>query len=78
MYEMFIIDGHNLLHTISPTERDSEVISDVGLCRIIGRYLKRTAQRGEIVLDGTGPAEKRQGLNESETKQWLEVFGFEQ
>jgi len=60
------------------TEGDSEVISDVGLCRIIGRYLKLTTQKGEIILDGMGPVEERQGLNESETKQWLEVFGFEQ
>jgi len=50
-----IIDGHNLLHSIQKRGEESESISDVGLCRIIGRYLKLTGQNGEIVFDGTGP-----------------------
>jgi predicted RNA-binding protein with PIN domain len=158
---MFIIDGHNLLHTIIKFEEDFGAISDVGLCRILGRYFKLTGEKGEIIFDGTGPpdisgfdnisglevffagrgtdtdtviedkirastapkgltiissdrrlrsaahtrratsiksdvfwndvqkqlsrkrpekepTEKRQGLNEGETKQWLEIFGFEQ
>ncbi len=158
---MFIIDGHNLLHTIFKLEGDSGAISDVGLCRILGRYFKLMGEKGEIVFDGTGPpdkggfdnisnlevffaglrtdadtviedkisantapkrliivssdrrlrkaartrkatsmksdvfwndvqkqlsrkrpekepTEKRQGLNEGETEQWLEFFGFEQ
>jgi predicted RNA-binding protein with PIN domain len=158
---MFIIDGHNLLHTIIKFEEDSGAISDVGLCRILGRYFKLTGEKGEIIFDGTGPpdksgfdrisnlevffaglgtdadtviedkirastapkgltivssdrrlrsaahtrratsikadvfwndvqkqlsrkrpekepTEKRQGLNEGQTEQWLEIFGFEQ
>ncbi len=158
---MFIIDGHNLLHRIYKLEGDSGAISDVGLCRILGRYFKLTGEKGEMVFDGTGPpdksgfdnisnlevffaglrtdadtviedkirvntapkrltivssdrrlrkaartrkatsmksdvfwndvqkqlsrkrpakepTEKRQGLNEGETEQWLEFFGFEQ
>jgi hypothetical protein len=55
---MFIIDGHNLLHTICKTEEDSEVISDVGLCRIVGSYLKLISRTGEMVFDGTGPRDK--------------------
>ena len=55
---MIIIDGHNLLHSIHKVEEDSEVISDVGLSRIIGRYLKLTGQKGEIIFDGTGPRDK--------------------
>lgn len=55
---MIIIDGHNLLHAIYKTEEDSEVISDVGLCRIVGEYLKLTGQKGEIIFDGTGPRDK--------------------
>jgi predicted RNA-binding protein with PIN domain len=55
---MFIIDGHNLLHTILKTEGDSEVVSDVGLCRIVGNYLRLTGRRGEIIFDGTGPRDK--------------------
>jgi len=55
---MIIVDGHNLLHSIYKVEGDSEVISDIGLSRIIGRYLKLTGQKGEIIFDGTGPRDK--------------------
>jgi predicted RNA-binding protein with PIN domain len=55
---MFIIDGHNLLHSIQKEGMDSGPISDVGLCRIIGRYLKLTCQSGTIIFDGTGPRDK--------------------
>jgi len=33
-------------------------ITDVGLCRTVGRYLKRMGQAGEIIFDGTGPPDK--------------------
>jgi predicted RNA-binding protein with PIN domain len=158
---MFIIDGNNLLHAIINLEQNSKALSDVGLCRILSSYFKLTAEKGEIIFDGTGPpdksrfdnisnlevsfaglgtdtdtviedkiaastapkgltivssdrrlraaartrratsvksdvfwndvqkqlsrkrpikepTEKRQGLNEGETEQWLEIFGFEQ
>lgn len=55
---MFIIDGHNLLHTIFKVEGDSGAISDVGLCRILGRYFSLTSEKGEIIFDGTGPPDK--------------------
>ena len=55
---MFIIDGHNLLHSIQKTDEGLGSISDVWLCRIIGRYLKLTGQSGEIIFDGTGPRDK--------------------
>ncbi|HCO94145.1 MAG TPA: hypothetical protein DIU00_09370 [Phycisphaerales bacterium] len=55
---MFIIDGHNLLHTILKLEEDSGAASDIGLCRILGRYLKLTGEKGEIIFDGTGPRDK--------------------
>jgi len=55
---MFIIDGHNLLHTIFKLEGESRAISDVGLCRILGRYFTLTGQKGEIIFDGTGPPDK--------------------
>ena len=55
---MFIIDGHNLLHAIFKSEEDSGVISDVGLCRILGRYFTLTGEKGEIIFDGTGPPDK--------------------
>jgi predicted RNA-binding protein with PIN domain len=55
---MFIIDGHNLLHTIIKLEDDSGAISDVGLCGILSRYFKLTGEKGEIIFDGTGPPDK--------------------
>ena len=67
---MFIIDGHNLLHSICQAEEDSQVIGDVQLCRIVGRYLKRTGETGEIIFDGTGPPDKSGFDNISN----LEVF----
>ena len=67
---MVIIDGHNLLHSIHKAEEDSESISDVGLCRIVGRYLTLTSETGEIIFDGTGPRDKSGFDNISN----LEVF----
>jgi len=55
---MFIIDGHNLLHSVHKVDEGFESISDVQLCRIIGSYLKLTGQSGEIIFDGTGPRDK--------------------
>jgi hypothetical protein len=55
---MFIIDGHNLLHSIQKEEEGTESISNVQLCRILGRYLKLISEKGEIVFDGTGPRDK--------------------
>jgi len=55
---MFIIDGHNLLHSIREVDEGSESISDVQLCRIVGRYLKLISEKGEIIFDGTGPRDK--------------------
>ena len=65
-----IIDGHNLLHSIQKISEDSESISDVQLCGIIGRYLKQTGEKGEIIFDGTGPRDKSGFDNISN----LEVF----
>jgi len=67
---MIIIDGHNLLHAIRKTEEDSQALSDVQLCLIIGRYLKLISKHGEIIFDGTGPRDKSGFDNISN----LEVF----
>lgn len=67
---MVIIDGHNLLHTIRKKGEDLQAISDVQLCRIIGRFLKLTSKKGEIIFDGTGPRDKSGFDNISN----LEVF----
>ncbi len=55
---MLIVDGHNLLHAISKHGEDAVAFSDVELSWIIGRYLKLTGRKGEIVFDGTGPRDK--------------------
>ena len=53
-----IIDGYNLLHSIQKSSDDIEPLSDVQLCRLVGRYLVLTAEKGEIVFDGIGPPQK--------------------
>jgi len=65
-----IIDGHNLLHAIRKADEGFESISDVQLCRIIGRYFKLIGETGEIIFDGTGPRDKSGFDNISN----LEVF----
>ncbi len=55
---MYIIDGHNLLHAIHKTDEAAQLISDSGLCRILGSYLKIIGETGEVVFDGTGPRDK--------------------
>jgi len=64
-----IIDGYNLLHSIRKSEY-YESISDVQLCKVVGKFLKLTGQKGEIVFDGTGPPDKSVFDNISN----LEVF----
>jgi predicted RNA-binding protein with PIN domain len=65
-----IIDGHNLLHSIQKEDPGSGPISDVQLCHIISRYLKRINEKGEIIFDGTGPRDKSEFDNINN----LEVF----
>jgi len=54
----FIIDGHNLSHAAADIQRDYEPVGEVRLCRIISRYFAAIGEKGQIVFDGTGPAEK--------------------
>lgn len=35
-----------------------DAISDVGLSRVVGRYLKQIGDGGELIFDGTGPRDK--------------------
>jgi len=65
-----IIDGYNLLWSIQKRSEELKTISDVQLCHIIGRYLKLTAEKGEIIFDGVGPPDKSGFDNISN----LEVF----
>lgn len=55
---MFIIDGHNLLHTILKTGEASEATSDLKLCGIVGRYLQLIGRPGVMIFDGAGPQDK--------------------
>jgi predicted RNA-binding protein with PIN domain len=55
---MLIIDGHNLLWAVQGTSEESKSISDIQLCRMVGRYLKQTGESGQIIFDGTGPQDK--------------------
>ena len=55
---MIIIDGYNLLWAIQESSEEFESVSDVQLCRIVGRYLRLVSENGEIVFDGTGPPDK--------------------
>jgi len=55
----FVIDGHNLLKSVQYEDEQFELISDLQLCHIIGRYLKKIRQEAQIVFDGTGPKEKQ-------------------
>lgn len=54
----FIIDGHNLLHSIHKTTRGDQPISDIALCRLVSRYLQACGEKGQIIFDGTGPPQK--------------------
>lgn len=54
----FIIDGHNLLWSICQASKDGESIDDVGMCRVVGKYLQLVGDKGEMVFDGTGPPDK--------------------
>jgi predicted RNA-binding protein with PIN domain len=66
----FLIDGNNLLWSTQNTGWDSEPVSDVQLCRILGCYLKQIGETGRIVFDGAGPKDKSPFDNISN----LEVF----
>jgi len=55
---MLIIDGHNLLWAVQGTSEESKSISDIQLCRMVGRYLKQAGESGQIIFDGTGPQDK--------------------
>jgi len=55
---MFIIDGHNLLHAILKEDEKFAPVSDIELCRAVGEYFSQIGETGEIIFDGTGPPEK--------------------
>ena len=55
---MFLIDGYNLLWAVQGMAEAPDSLSDVGLCRLIGKYLRRIKDAGELIYDGPGPRDK--------------------
>jgi predicted RNA-binding protein with PIN domain len=55
---MFIIDGHNLLWAVQQKPGGPGAMDELGLCRVISRYLRLVGQAGQIVFDGSGPSDK--------------------
>lgn len=58
LFGMILIDGHNLLWAVQGMADSPKGISDVGLCRFVGRYLKLIKECGEVIFDGPGPRDK--------------------
>jgi len=67
---MYIIDGHNLLHSILNMDELFAPVTDVQMCRLVNNFFQLTGQKGELVFDGTGPRDKHPYDNFSN----LEVF----
>jgi predicted RNA-binding protein with PIN domain len=57
-FQMYIIDGYNLLWSVHKVAIHSEEMTEARLCRLIGRYLRIIADDGKIVFDGIGPPDK--------------------
>jgi len=55
---MFVIDGYNLLHVVLKAEEASGIANDLGLCRILSRYLVEIGTPAVIIFDGPGPPDK--------------------
>ncbi len=55
---MFLIDGYNLLHVVLKAEEGSGATDDLGLCRVLSRYLTQIGTAGVIIFDGPGPPDK--------------------
>jgi predicted RNA-binding protein with PIN domain len=55
---MTIIDGNNLLWAIREKFDEREIGTEIELCRVLWRFFAATAEEGQIVFDGAGPADK--------------------
>jgi len=55
---MYLIDGHNLLRSVHNLDEELWDLTDVRLCEMLERCLVRCGQRGRIIFDGVGPADK--------------------
>jgi predicted RNA-binding protein with PIN domain len=55
---MTIVDGNNLLWALHERFDGREIVSEIDLCRVLSRYFALTAEEGQVVFDGAGPARK--------------------
>jgi predicted RNA-binding protein with PIN domain len=58
MGAMTIIDGDNLLWALRQTFEEREITTELELCRTLSRYFALTGEPGEVVFDGSGPADR--------------------
>lgn len=52
----FLIDGYNLLRSIEKIY--DETVTDVRMCQIVGRYMLKIHDSGQVIFDGIGPPDK--------------------
>jgi len=71
---MTIVDGNNLLWALHERFEEREITTEIDLCRVLGRYFAMTAEDGQVVFDGSGPA--RRGDFESLTNVEVIFSGF--
>jgi predicted RNA-binding protein with PIN domain len=57
-FQMYIIDGYNLLWSVHKACEHPEDISQIQLCRLVSGYLRALGQQGQIVFDGIGPPDR--------------------
>jgi predicted RNA-binding protein with PIN domain len=55
---MTIVDGNNLLWALHERFEEREITAEIDLCRVLSRYFALTAEDGQVVFDGAGPARK--------------------
>jgi hypothetical protein len=67
---MTIIDGNNLLWAMHESFEEREITNEIELCRILSKYFAQIGDPGQVVFDGSGPADKSQFDNIGH----LEVF----
>jgi len=68
--DMTIIDGNNLLWALHQALGEREITNEMELCRALSQYFSQTGEAGQVVFDGSGPADK----SPFDTFGHLEVF----
>lgn len=55
---MTIIDGDNLLWALRQTLEEREITTELELCRVLSRYFALRGEPGQVIFDGSGPADR--------------------